>query len=93
MKLITHAVLLFLFASTSVAVKFGAISSFTNADMDMTKRNFSNQLKYANSRGVPFIIIIGEKELKEEKVKIRDMRSGEEALIPFDNIEEIKEII
>ncbi len=42
-------------------------------DFDLRERNLTRQLEYANSLGVPFVLIIGEKELKSKKFKVRDM--------------------
>ena len=47
-------------------------------DFDLRERNLTRQLEYANSLGVPFVIIIGEKELEENKVRIRDMKERKE---------------
>ncbi len=38
-------------------------------------------LDYANSQGIPFVIFIGEKEIKSKKFKLRDMKTGKEALL------------
>ncbi|MBM3233043.1 histidine--tRNA ligase [Candidatus Pacearchaeota archaeon] len=35
-------------------------------------------LEYANSYSVPFVVFIGENEIKNKKFKVRDMKSGEE---------------
>ncbi|MGC8812136.1 MAG: histidine--tRNA ligase [Candidatus Aenigmatarchaeota archaeon] len=42
-------------------------------DFDLRERNLTRQLEYANSLGIPFVLIIGERELKEKKFKLRDM--------------------
>jgi histidyl-tRNA synthetase len=39
------------------------------------------QLKYADSIKVPYVCIIGESELAENKVTLKDLRSGEQKLI------------
>lgn len=41
----------------------------------------SKALEYANSYQIPYVIFIGEEELSKKKVKLRDMKSGEEKLI------------
>jgi len=41
----------------------------------------SKALAYANAKNLSKVIFVGEKELKEGKVKIRDMISGEEKLV------------
>ncbi|RME53365.1 histidine--tRNA ligase [Candidatus Woesearchaeota archaeon] len=48
-----------------------------NASIDLNERGISANLKYANSLGIPFVVIVGEEELKQEKVQLKDMRSGE----------------
>lgn len=36
------------------------------------------QLKYADKRGIPFVVIAGESEISEKKVTLKDMQSGEQ---------------
>lgn len=57
-------------------------------DYDLRFRSLSKQLEYVDSLGIPFAAIVGEKELKENSVKIRDMKTGKEKLIKTDNIME-----
>jgi len=40
---------------------------------DMMNRSLTKQLEFADSLGIPYAIIIGPKELKEKKFKLRDM--------------------
>lgn len=49
-----------------------------NVAIDLLGRNISKNLKYANSLGIPYVIIIGQKELTEGKVLLRDMSSGDQ---------------
>ena len=41
--------------------------------IDLRKRNLKRQLKYANVLNIPFVVIIGAKELEQGVVKLRDM--------------------
>ena len=50
-------------------------------DIDLTGKGPSKNLKYANSFGIPYVIFVGEEELKQNKVKLKDMNSGEEKLM------------
>ena len=50
-------------------------------DFAMGKKGVSKNLQYADSLGIPFVVIIGEKELAEKKVLLRDMTSGDEKLL------------
>tara|TARA_Y100000294_G_scaffold177733_1_gene204513 strand:- start:1446 stop:2732 length:1287 start_codon:yes stop_codon:yes gene_type:complete len=50
-------------------------------DIDLTGKGPSKNLKYANSLGIPYVLFVGEDELKQGKVKLKDMKSGEEKLM------------
>ena len=45
---------------------------------DISSRSFNAQMKYANKLKVPYIIVIGEDEIKTKKCKIKDMKTGKE---------------
>ncbi len=51
------------------------------ADFDLNSRGMSKNLQYANAQGIPYVIIIGEDELKKNKVMFRDMKTGEQRLL------------
>lgn len=50
-------------------------------DMDFSAKGISDGLKYANAYDIPFVVIVGPDEVAQGKVKLRDMRSGEERLL------------
>ena len=54
--------------------------------MDVMGRNFKNQFKFANRVGAAKTVIIGENELNEGKLQIKDMESGEQTEVPIENI-------
>jgi histidyl-tRNA synthetase len=45
---------------------------------DLLGRNLSKNLKLANSLEIPYCLIIGEEELKNKKVLLRDMKTGQQ---------------
>ncbi len=47
-------------------------------ETDLLGRNFGNQMKYANSIGARYVLILGEKEMAGGQVSIKDMKSGEQ---------------
>lgn len=47
-------------------------------DMDFLGRKISKNMEYANSYGIPWVVIIGEDELKENIYTLKNMRSGEQ---------------
>jgi histidyl-tRNA synthetase len=62
-----------------------------NTDMDLLERGISKNMNYANTMGIPFVIFIGEDELKAKKVKLKDMDSGKEQLLSVeDAVERLK---
>ncbi len=52
-----------------------------SADMSHNPKSMKAQMKLANRIGSRYTIIIGEDELSSQKVKVRDMESGEEKLL------------
>jgi histidyl-tRNA synthetase len=57
-----------------------------NSDMDFQGRGISKNLAYANSLGIPFALIVGEQELKQKKVKLRDMKTGKEEMLGISEV-------
>ncbi len=52
------------------------------------------QMTYANNRSIRFVAIIGENELSQNKVMLKDMHTGEQSLIPQEDlIEKVKKEI
>lgn len=65
----------------------------TPADIDMLKRNLRKQMDYANSKGIPYIVLVGQQELDRNSVKLKNMASGEESEVSMDDLEnEIKKL-
>lgn len=57
-----------------------------NADIDMVGRGPSKNLNYADSMGIPYVIIIGDDEIRQKKVKLKDMKRGGEVLVKIDDV-------
>lgn len=55
-------------------------SSGINTDVDLMNRGLSKNIKYADAYDVPYVLFVGENELKENKFKLRNLISGEETL-------------
>jgi len=60
-----------------------------NIDIDLTGRGPSKNLKYADSLNIPYVLFIGKEELKQKKVKLRNMKSGKEKLVDLKEVIEI----
>lgn len=55
-------------------------------EFDLMNRSLVKQLKYANSMQIPFVVVVGEKEIKKGKVRLRDMQKGVEREIKVKSI-------
>jgi histidyl-tRNA synthetase len=51
-------------------------------------RSLRAQLRYANSLGIPYALILGEDELKKGSVILRDMAQGEQREVPIQGVAE-----
>lgn len=47
------------------------------------------QLKYANKKGIPYVIILGPEEIKEEKYTLKEMKTGKQKRVNFQNLVKI----
>ena len=43
-------------------------------------------MSYANAKAIPFVAIVGENEMNEGKVMLKNMTTGEQALVTPDEL-------
>ena len=55
--------------------------TYTDPDVALDK-----QLKYADKKGIPFVAIIGEKEVKDNTVTLKDMATGDQQSLSLDKL-------
>lgn len=65
--------------STKVAEEFRKAG--IAAEVDLNERNLGKQFDYANSLGIKYVAVLGEKEAKEGKITLRNMETGEEKML------------
>ncbi|MEK6978914.1 MAG: histidine--tRNA ligase [Candidatus Micrarchaeota archaeon] len=65
--------------AAKVAGEFRAAGIATETDLN--ERNLRKQMDYANSLGMPFFAVVGEREAKENKITLKDMKSGKEDFV------------
>jgi len=58
-------------------------------DMDYEGRSVRSQMREANRRKARFVLIAGPEELKQNAVKIKDMKSGREDSVPREKVAEV----
>lgn len=49
-------------------------------------QKFDKQFKYAEKKGIPYIVIIGSSEIAEKTAVVKDLRSGQQEKIGFDSL-------
>ena len=62
------------------------IRQYVPVYVDIMKRNFKAQMSYANYLEASHSIIIGEKELEEGKLTLKDMNSGDQELLTIEEV-------
>lgn len=68
-------------ASTRNKVKFCI-------EMDYENRSFKSQMRLANKRGAAFCLILGDKEIEQGEIIIKDMSCGEQENIKMNEVED-----
>ena len=59
------------------------------AETDLLGRSLNKNLDYINSKKISYAIIIGQKELDAGKIKLKDMKTGEERDIDMNAIKDV----
>ncbi|MBR5504165.1 MAG: histidine--tRNA ligase [Methanobrevibacter sp.] len=69
---------------------FSIAQSLRKADIatevDLSRKKFKKILSYANKIGVKYAVLVGERDLDEGKVTVKDMESGEQELVAIDEV-------
>ena len=64
-----------------------------NVDISMNGRKMKKCLDYANKANIPYVIILGEDEIKNGSFYIKDMNNKEQYEISLDKVDSVKDII
>ncbi|PTD93638.1 histidine--tRNA ligase [archaeon SCG-AAA382B04] len=63
-----------------------------SVEVDLKGRGIGDQLSFANRISTPFVILLGEREIEENKISLKDMETGDQEKLSLDKaIKEIKE--
>lgn len=57
-----------------------------SVDIDYCRKSLKGQLRYAQKKGVRFVVIVGEEELKEEQVMLKDMKKSTQEKVKIDEL-------
>ena len=54
--------------------------------IDMMGRRLGKQFEYADKKNIPNVVIVGERELAEESVTLRNMKTGEQKKVKISEL-------
>lgn len=57
-----------------------------NVEQELVSSKLKKQFKYADKKKFPFVLIIGEEEVKNGKYLLKDMKSGEQLNVDLENL-------
>ncbi|MEM3030293.1 MAG: histidine--tRNA ligase [Candidatus Micrarchaeia archaeon] len=69
------------FLAKAVAVAQSLRERGITAQADVMGRNLRRQFEWATGAGIPFIAVVGEREVKEKKITLRDLAKREERMV------------
>ena len=72
--------------SKSIEVATELRSNGINTQIYTNNAKIKNQFKYASRLNIPYVIVIGEDEIKENKVAFKDMQTGEQVVISLQEV-------
>ncbi len=75
----------------SIALAAELRSEGLRVDLYPEADKLAKQFKYASSRGVPFVLILGDEERTHGEVAIKNMKSGEQLRLPFEPLKTLLE--
>lgn len=56
------------------------------ASMDFANKKLGKAMRYANSSGAKYVMVVGDTELSHEEVKMKEMATGEERSVRWDQL-------
>ena len=57
-----------------------------NAEIYPDPVKMKRQMAYANDMNIPFVAVVGADEVEQQKVMLKDMNTGEQQLVTFDQL-------
>src|SRR3989338_5824281 len=64
-----------------------------NVDMDLCQRGISKNLAYASRLGIPFVLIVGEKDLAAGGMALKELASGKETKLKVSDLNRVKDLV
>ncbi len=73
------------------AIKLASVLRNKNiiCENDIVEKNVKQQMKYANKKGIDYVIIIGDSEIETKCIKLKNMETGQQIELNIDDYDEI----
>ncbi|MDO4170682.1 MAG: histidine--tRNA ligase [Lachnospiraceae bacterium] len=71
--------------STAVSISARLRDEGLRTQIYMEKKKFKAKISYANKLSIPYAMFLGEDEIKEDKVTVKNMYSGEQVTVSLDD--------
>lgn len=62
-------------------------------DVEMEDKKLKKSLDFANKENIPYVIILGDDEIKNNSFKLKNMIENKEEIISFNELEKVRDII
>lgn len=59
-----------------------------SCDMDLLRRSVKAQFREANRQNARYTVVLGEDEIQDQQATVKEMQSGHETTVPFDQLNE-----
>ena len=63
-----------------------------NTEIYLNNKKLKAKFKYADKLEIPYVIVVGEDEIKANEVTLKNMKTGNEEKVPIDEKEILKMI-
>jgi histidyl-tRNA synthetase len=76
-------------AAFSMNVLAGVRAAGIRAEIFPDSSKMKKQMSYANAKQIAFVAMAGENEMKENKITIKNMETGEQILVPISDFMDV----
>ena len=76
--------------STAIRIATKLRNQGIKTEIYLNNKKLKAKFKYADKLEIPYVIVIGEDEIQNNVVKLKDMKTGEEKEIPMDDLDNFK---
>ena len=75
----------------AIALATGLRGAGIRTQLYSEQKKFKHKIGYADKLGIPYVVFLGEDEIKEGLLAVKDMRSGEQVKVSFEQaVEQIR---